>query len=192
MRTKKGRKIRGLTIVYTGDGKGKTTAALGLALRAVGWGKRVLIIQFLKKHDTGEKRVIKKLEKHPKARSCGIGKWKMKIEQYGTEDFVSPKKLRTIDFREARKGFKKATEEIKSGNWDLIILDEINVAVKFGLIKMEKLLEFIKNKPRVLDLVLTGRFADKKIIDAADLVTEFVEVKHPYEKRMEARRGIDY
>lgn len=175
--------MKGLIIIYTGNGKGKTTAALGLALRSLGWGKRVLIIQFLKKGETGEKRVISNWE-------LGIGE--LKIEQYGTTDFVDPKNLRPIDFEEARRGLEKAKEEVKSKKWDLIILDEINVAVKFGLIRLDEVLDLIKKKPPNLDLVLTGRWACPEIIEEADLVTEFVEIKHPFKQGKKTKVGIDY
>lgn len=184
MKRTKGSDDLGLVQVYTGDGKGKTTAGFGLALRAVGWGKRVLIIQFLKKQETGEIKLLN--TEHL------IRKTKIKIEQYGTKDFVDPKNLRPIDFNEAKKGWEKTKLEVKSKKWDLVILDEINVAVKFGLIKTEEVLDLIKSKPKSLDLVLTGRWADKKIIEVADLVTELKEIKHPYKKGQLARPGIDY
>lgn len=170
--------MKGLTIIYTGNGKGKTTAALGLALRAAGWGKKVLVIQFLKKGEYGESKAVRKLP--------------IIVEQYGTKDFVDPKKLRPIDFREAKRGFERAKREIRYGNWELVILDEINVAVKFGLIRLDEVLDLIKKKPPNLDLVLTGRWADKKIIEEADLVTEFKEIKHPYKMGEKTKPGIDY
>ena len=168
-----------MVICFTGNGKGKTTAAFGLALRSVGWGKKVLIIQFLKKWETGELKAIKQLSN-------------LAIEQYGTKDFVDPKKLRPIDFEEARRGLEKVKEEIRGGKWDLVILDEINVVVKFGLLKIEEVLNLIKSLPKNIDLVLTGRWAHPKIIEAADLVTEFKEVKHPFQKGIKAKPGIDY
>lgn len=167
-----------MIICFTGNGKGKTTAALGLALRSLGWGKSVLIIQFLKKGDYGEIKTIASLS------NCSI-------VQFGRKEFVNPKKPLKIDFIEAKKGVKKAREEIKSGKWDLIILDEINVAVKFGLVKLREVLDLVKRAGKA-DLVLTGRWADKKIIERADLVTEFIEVKHPYKKGKLAKAGIDY
>jgi cob(I)alamin adenosyltransferase len=168
-----------MIIVYTGNGKGKTTAALGLALRAGGWNKKVLIVQFLKKQRTGEVKAIEQLDN-------------LTIKQFGTKDLVDLKELRPIDFKEAQKGLEKARLEVKSGKWELIILDEVNVAVKFGLIKAAEVLRLIQTKPTSLDIVLTGRWANKKIIEAADLVTEFKEVKHPYIKGEKAKRGIDY
>lgn len=169
---------RGLVEVYTGEGKGKTTAALGLALRAEGQGLKVKIIQFLKKRESGEVKAIKKTQ---------IG-----IEQYGTEDFINPKKLRPIDFEEAKKGLEKAKIEIRSGKWDLLILDEINVAVKFGLIKLAEVLDLIENKPKNLELVLTGRWASPEISKKADLVTEMKERKHIFKRGIKGRKGIDY
>lgn len=170
-----------MIIIYTGNGKGKTTAALGLALRAAGWGKRVLIIQFLKKQVSGEVKLIKKL---------GMRNWE--LVQYGTKDFVNPKRLKPVDYEEAKKALESSKYQVLSSKYELIILDEINVAVKFGLIKLEDVLQIIKDKPKKLDLVLTGRFACPEIIRKADLVTEFTEVSHPFQKGEKARRGIDY
>lgn len=173
-----------MIIVYTGNGKGKTTAALGLALRAIGWGKRVLIIQFLKKQVSGEVKLLK--TQHLKR------KIPIQIEQYGTKDFVNPKRLKPIDYKEANKALASAMLHVTSSMFDMVILDEINVAVKFGLIKIEDVLQIIKDKPKKLDLVLTGRWACPEIIKQADLVTEFTEVSHPFKKGEKAHKGIDY
>ncbi len=172
-----------MIIVYTGNGKGKTTAALGLALRAVGWGKRVLIIQFLKKQITGELKF---------ARQFQISNFKFQIENYGSKNLVDPQRLRPIDYQEAQRALKSTMLHVSSSMFDVIILDEINVAVKFGLIKLEDVLQIIKDKPKTLDLVLTGRGACPEIIKQADLVTEFREVSHPFKKGEKARKGIDF
>lgn len=169
-----------MVICFTGNGKGKTTAALGLALRAVGWGKKVLIIQFLKKGEYGEIKAIASF-----LPNCSI-------VQFGRKGFVNPKKPLKIDFIEAKKGLARAKREIRYGNWELVILDEINVAIKFGLVKLEEVLDLIKEKPVNLDLVLTGRWACQEIVKRADLVTEFKEIKHPYKKGIKAKPGIDY
>ncbi len=168
-----------MIIVYTGNGKGKTTAALGLALRAAGWGKRVLVIQFLKKQPTGELRAIKQLGN-------------VTIEQYGTQKFVDPKNLQPEDKKQAKKGWEKAVNEMASKAWKMVILDEINVAVKFGLITQKEVLKLLRKKPMDLDLVLTGRWAPQEFIDVADLVTEFQEIKHPFKKGEKAKKGIDF
>lgn len=171
-----------MIIVYTGNGKGKTTAAIGLALRAVGWGKRVLIIQFLKKQVTGETKLIKKL---------GMRNWE--LEQYGTKDFVNPKRLKPVDYKEAEKALESSKYQVLSSKYELIILDEVNVAVEFGLIKPDQILELVRIAKRIgVDLVLTGRWACQEIIKQADLVTEFTEVSHPFKKGEKVRKGIDY
>jgi len=183
----------GLIHVYTGDGKGKTTAALGLAMRAAGWGWRVLIIQFLKgKSEYGEMLFINEL----RTKNLGLRTKKKKplieIESFGRGEFVSPKKPTKADFEEVEKGLEGAMREVGSGKWDMIILDEINVAIKFGLIPLSKVLDLIKNKPKNLELVLTGRAACSELIKRGDYVTELKEVKHPYKKGIKARTGIEY
>lgn len=184
--------MKGLTIVYTGTGKGKTTAALGLALRAAGWGKRVIIIQFLKKQASGEIKFFKDYQALNKQISKYTNK-QIKIEQFGTKDFVNPKHLRPVDYEQAKKGWARIKKEIRYGKWELVILDEINVAVKFGLIKADEVLEIIKiARDKGIDLVLTGRAACPELVEWADLVTEFVEIKHPYKKGIKAKKGIDY
>ena len=177
--------MQGLLMVHTGDGKGKTTAALGLALRAFGAGLRVLILQFIKGGQTyGELNAIKLLEKIPdaegkiKIKQCGIG-----FTNKG--DFDEHKKF-------AQETLKLAEKEILSGEWDLIILDEINYAVKFGLIGEEELFALIKKRPAEVHLLLTGRDAPKKIIEVADLVTEMTLIKHPFQQGVKAQRGIEF
>ncbi|MBI4999359.1 cob(I)yrinic acid a,c-diamide adenosyltransferase [Candidatus Gottesmanbacteria bacterium] len=179
--------MEGLTIVHTGNGKGKTTAALGLALRAVGWGKRVLIIQFLKTRVSGEIKALQKIQE-----KLEIGNWKLEIEQYGTREFVDPKKLRPVDFKEAHRALKSAMLHVSSSMFNVVILDEINVAIKFGLVRLKEVLDLIKSKPAEVDLVLTGRGAPKEILKVSDLVTEFVEIKHPYKMGKKAKQGVDY
>jgi len=196
-------KKRGLIHVYTGNGKGKTTAALGLAMRAAGWGWKVLIIQFLKgKMDYGERRFINELRtKNLGLRTkktayvpikSGLRRGEVEIESFGREGFVDSKKLTKKDFEEAEKALKKWQTEMASGRWEMIILDEINVAIKFGLIPLSKALNLIKNKPKDLELVLTGRWTHPEIIKIADYVTEFKEIKHPYKKGIKARSGAEY
>ena len=170
-----------LVQVYTGDGKGKTTAAIGQAIRARGRGLNVYIIQFLKKDDSsGEQAIIKKL---------GID-----IKCFG-HDYAFCKKLGQERKRGAKKFFKKIIDEIaneiEQKHYDLVILDEINVLVKRKLLNKEELIKFIKNKPQNTELILTGRGADKEIIELADLVTECVKIKHPYDKKIKARKGIE-
>jgi cob(I)alamin adenosyltransferase len=161
--------------VYTGNGKGKTTAAIGLALRAFGRGKRVRIIQFMKKGEYGEIIALKTL---------GI-----EVEQFGRPELVDIDNPTEADFEQAEMAVKRAMEAVSE--CDLLILDEINVALDFGLIEMREVLE-IMEKSEGTELVLTGRNARKEVIDAADYVTEMREIKHPYSKGMGAREGVEY
>ena len=169
----------GLVIVHTGDGKGKTTAALGLALRAWGNGMRVLIMQFIKGgQNYGELNAIETLkDSHMVIEQCGLG-------------FTHGAKGIHQDAAEA--AINMAHREITSGKWDMIILDEINYAVKFGLITVDDVLSLIDIRPAELHLVLTGRDASSAIIDRADLVTEMKLVKHPFQKGVAAQAGIEF
>lgn len=171
--------MTGLIQIYTGDGKGKTTAALGLALRAAGRDKRILIIQFMKKWDYGE---LNSLQNIPQ----------ITIKTFGTKDFVYKGKAKEIDFQEARKAFTAGAEGVLSGEYDIVIFDELNVALDFGLLELEEVLEFLKNKPEEIEVVLTGRNAPWQLIELADLVTEMREIKHPFQRGINARIGIEY
>ena len=169
----------GLLMVHTGDGKGKTTAALGLALRAFGAGLRVLILQFIKGGQTyGELDALKNFSPKIQIKQCGLG-----FTNQG--DKAEHKKF-------AGETLKLAKEEMLSGDWDLIILDEINYAVKFNLISEEEMLELVRLRPVQLHLLLTGRDATKKLIELADLVTEMKLIKHPYQVGIKAQRGIEF
>jgi len=171
---------RGLVQVYTGNGKGKSTAAFGLALRAIGRGLKVYIIQFIKGgFDYGELYIVDKLPN-------------LKLKAFGRGKFVTEKPPGKEDVKLAEEAFALAEEIVQSGEYDMVILDEINVALSLKLIKIEKVLKLIKKKPQYVELVLTGRYAPLKIMEAADLVTEMKEVKHPFNKGYEARKGIEY
>ena len=171
---------KGLVQVYTGNGKGKTTAAFGLALRAIGRGLKVYIIQFIKGgFDYGELYVVDKLPN-------------LTLKAFGRGEFVTEKPAEKVDVEFAEEAMALAEEVVKSGEYDIVILDEINVALSLKLIKIEKVLEVIKDKPKHVELVLTGRYAPNEIIEAADLVTEMKEVKHPFSKGFQARKGIEY
>ncbi len=169
----------GLTHVYTGDGKGKTSAALGLALRAVGRGLRVHVVQFLKGHrDYGEHIVA---ERTPGLEITAIGRGEY-IEGSPTPG----------DMALAAEALELAREIIGSGDYHVVVLDEVNIALKLGLIEKDAILEIIDSKPGNLELVLTGRGVPPEIVEAADLVTEMREVKHPFGKGIKARKGIEY
>jgi len=170
---------KGYTHVYTGAGKGKTTAALGLGLRAAGAGFKVCMIQFMKGRRYSE---LDSVEDMPN----------FEIIQHGRDEFVSKENPAQIDIDLAQKGLVHAQEIIEKGKYDLVILDEINVAVDFNLIALEDVVELINEKPEKLELVLTGRSARPDVVKIADLVTEMLEIKHPYQKGVMARKGIDF
>ena len=175
---------QGLVLVHTGDGKGKTTAALGLAMRAWGSGLRVLILQFIKggQHygELDAIQALKGVRDIIEVRRCGLG-------------FTRKDEARKAEHIEAaRAALREAEKEILSGAWDLIILDEINYAVKFGLIATEDVLRLLREKPPTLHLALTGRDAKPEIVAAADLVTEMKLVKHPFEDGIKAQKGIEF
>jgi cob(I)alamin adenosyltransferase len=170
----------GLVQVYTGDGKGKTSAAFGLALRAIGRGLRVYIIQFIKGgFDYGELYVVNKLPN-------------LTLKAFGRGKFVTAKPPEADDVEFAREAFQLTKDVVQSGKYDMVILDEINVALDLELVSLEEVLKLIKSKPSKVELVLTGRNAPKEIVEVADLVTEMKEVKHPFSKGLQARRGIEY
>ena len=171
---------RGLVIVITGNGKGKTTAAFGQALRAVGQGLRVLILQFMKGRDYGEFIAAEKYLPRLTVRRCGL------------DSFVMRDRPAPLDVELAREGFALAKKAAASGKYDMIILDEINVAVDFKLIPLEELIDLIRSKPPALDLILTGRYAAKAVIRLADTVSDIREVKHHYAAGIKDRAGIEY
>jgi len=171
---------RGIVQVYTGNGKGKTSAAFGLALRAIGRGLKVYVIQFIKGgFDYGELYIVDKLPN-------------LTLKAFGRGRFVTEKPPEKEDTELGEKALALAEEVVKSEEYDIVILDEINVALNLKLIKIERVLELIRNKPKHVELILTGRYAPDEIIEAADLVTEMKEVKHPYNKGFQARKGIEY
>lgn len=164
--------------VYTGNGKGKTTAAFGLALRASGAGLKVYIGQFVKGKCYSEIKALKKIKN-------------IRIEQFGRRCFIK-KTPDKIDFELALAGLKRAGEIIHKKKYRLVILDEINIAVKLKLIPLDGLLKLINNTPKNKELVLTGRYAHPKVIKLADLVSEIKEVKHYFKQGIKARLGIEF
>jgi cob(I)alamin adenosyltransferase len=179
-RKEKGGKRLGLVQVYTGNGKGKTTAALGIALRAAGHRLRVLMVQFLKGGIAyGELAGAKRLAPY------------LKIVPMGRECFVNKKNPDPVDVRWARKGWELAKRSVRSGKYAIVILDEINVAVEYGLVTVKELSALIQSKPVEVELILTGRYARPEIMRRADLVTEMKEKKHYYRKGIESRVGIE-
>jgi len=173
----------GLTIVYTGKGKGKTTAALGIALRATGYDKKICMIQFIKgSWHYGEMDSSKRLE--PEFEMVTIGK--------GFVGIIDDKSPREDHEKIAKEAIKVSNEKIQSGKYDIIILDEINYAVNLGLISINDVLKLIRSKPNNLDLVLTGNYVKDEVIEIADLVTEMKEIKHPFQKGIKAKKGIDF
>lgn len=172
----------GLVIIYTGEGKGKTTASLGLALRAAGYKKKVLIIQFGKHWFTGELEGIKMLKPYVKIIQGGLGFVKIFDDQSSIKDH---KKM-------ALKTYDLLYKEMTSGKWDVVVADEIVGAIAGKLLTQKKVIELIKAKPKKLDLVLTGHHGKPSLFKHADLVTEMLPTKHPFEKGFLAKPGVDY
>lgn len=164
--------------VYTGNGKGKTCAAFGLALRASGAGLKVFIGQFVKEGCFSETMALKKLRN-------------IDIEQFGNKLFIKrgPKKR---DIESAKRGFKKIQDIISCKIYDVVILDEINVAIKKNLLNLKEVINLIQKTPKKTELILTGRHAHPEVIKIADLVSEIKEIKHYFKKGVKARRGIEY
>lgn len=169
--------MKGYVQVYTGDGKGKTTAALGLALRAVGAGLKVYIAQFVKGMEYSELNTISELQN-------------ITLKQYGRDCFIY-KSPDDEDIKAAQDGLEEAREMMCSGEYQVVILDEANIATYYNLFSVDDLLDFIRDKPAGVELVITGRRADPKVIEAADLVTEMKQIKHYYQNGVEAREGIE-
>ena len=171
--------MKGYIQVYTGNGKGKTTAALGLAMRAAGAGKKVFIAQFVKGMHYSELDLIKK---HLPM---------IEIRQYGRKCFINENPVQE-DIDAARTGLEEVADIISSKKYNVIILDEATIALHFNLFPLEYLLTILRNKPDQTEIVITGRYASPELEDMADLVTEMREVKHYYQSGVEARKGIEY
>jgi cob(I)alamin adenosyltransferase len=171
---------KGYVHIYTGNGKGKTTTALGLAFRAMGHGLKTYVGQFMKGQHYGELDAARMVPSY------------ITIEQYGKNTLIHVKNPPDpADVRMAQEGLAKAKTAMLSGRYDIIILDEITTAHYFHLISLDDMLELIKQKPEGIELIFTGRYAPNELIDAADVVTEMTEVKHYYQKNINARDGIE-
>lgn len=175
------KKRKGLVIVHTGNGKGKTTAALGLALRAVGQGLKVAMVQFIKgSWKYGELRAPEFL---PGFEIQPMGRGFVALGQPEPDP---------QDVALAEETFRAAREKVLSGDYDMVILDEVNYAVDYGLLGVDAVLGLIRSKPETLHLVLTGRNVRPEVVEAADLVTEMREIKHPYQEGIQAQRGVEF
>lgn len=170
--------MKGFVHIYTGNGKGKTTAAIGLAIRAAGAGLKVFIAQFIKGRQYSELNALARHSDH------------ITVEQFGLPRFINGKPS-VPDIESARYGLERVRSSMLSGRFDMIIIDEGNVAVTYGLLSKQDLLDLIAMKPENIEIVITGRGALQEIIDKADLVTEMKAVKHYYDKGVNARVGIE-
>ena len=177
-------KKNGQIIINTGSGKGKTTAALGMAIRAAGHGQRVLILQFIKgSWRTGEARFMERLA--PEIEMKQLGRGFLRIRDGKVE-------ITSKDRKEARKALETAREKVLSGDYNLIILDEVINILAYGLIERQELISLLEERPPGLSVVLTGRGAPQELIDIADTVSEIKEIKHAYNKGIKAKKGIEY
>ena len=171
---------RGLVYIFTGDGKGKTSAALGVVLRALGHGMRVHITYFMKgDYPYGERAILSKLPN-------------VTMASFGGREFIDPANIKPEEIEQAKLALATAREAMLSGNYDLVVLDEVNIAVAWKLVELDEVVKLISDKPQNVELILTGRRADTKLVQVADLVTEMLKIKHPYDEGVLARKGIDY
>lgn len=166
--------------VYTGDGKGKTTAALGQALRALGHGMKVFMIQFMKGRTYGE------------LVTCRECLPNFTIVMSGRDAFVKKGAPEEVDVRMAREGLELAKKVVREGKHQMLILDEINVALDYGLLPLEEVLDFLRSVPPEMEVVCTGRYAPPELLEMADMVSEVREIKHHYKKGVPMRKGIEY
>jgi len=171
---------KGLVQVFTGDGRGKTSAALGTVIRALGQGLRVYIVYFMKgDYPYGERNILSKLPN-------------VKFDSFGSLEFVNPENVKPEEKEQARRALAAAREAMLSGSYDLVVLDEVNIAAAWKLVELDEVIKLIEDKPQNVELILTGRNADTKLVQMADLVTEMLKIKHPYDEGVKARRGIEY
>ncbi len=172
---------KGITLVFTGNGKGKTTAAVGMGIRATGHGRRVLMIQFMKGPGNlyGETVALRSFPS-------------FEVVQSGRDRFIDKEHPDPADVEKARRGMDLARKALLSGDYDLLILDEINVAVNYGLVPLEEVLDLMDRRPPEMDIMLTGRYAHDVILERADLVSEIREAKHHYKAGVSAQAGIEF
>jgi len=171
---------KGLVEIFTGNGKGKTSAALGVVLRALGHGLKAHIVYFMNgDYPYGERNTLARLPN-------------VSFESFGHEYFIDPQNVKTEEREQARQALAAARRAVSSGDFDLVVLDEVNLAVAWKLLEVEEVIRLIAEKRENVELILTGRHADERLIEKADLVAEMVEVKHPFQKGVKARKGIDY
>jgi len=171
---------RGLVQIFTGDGKGKTSAAIGAVIRALGHGLKVYIVFFMKgDYPYGERSILSQLPN-------------VTMDSFGSSGFVDPANIKPEEKEQAKRALVAAREAMLSGSYDLVVLDEVNMAVAFKLIELDEVLKLIEDKPQGVELILTGRRADSRLVKSADLVTEMLNIKHPYDEGVAARGGIEY
>lgn len=171
---------RGLVYIFTGDGKGKTSAALGVMLRALGHGLKVYIVYFMKgDYPYGERRILSELPN-------------VSVASFGQRGFVDKADIKLEEKEQARLALAAAREAMLSGSYDLVVLDEVNLAAAWKLVELDEVIKLIGDRPQNVDIILTGRQADAKLIKLADLVTEMLKIKHLHDEGVMARKGIDY
>ena len=171
---------QGLVYIFTGDGKGKTSAALGVVFRASGHGLRVYFAYFMKGgYPQGERDILSKLPN-------------VNVASFGQREFIDPANIKPQEIEQARQALSASSEAILSNNYDLVVLDEVNLAVAWKLIELDEVIKLITDKPKNVELILTGCQADVELVKLADVVTEMLKVKHPHDKGVMARKGIDY
>jgi len=171
---------KGLVQVFTGEGKGKTTAAIGTVIRALGHGLRVYIVYFMKgDYPGGEREVLSRLAN-------------VTVASFGSLEFIDPANVKPEEKEQARRALAAARDAMLSGGYDLVVLDEVNLAVAWKLVELDEVIRLIDDRPQDVELILTGRQADTRLVQLADLVTEMLKIKHPYDERITARKGIEY
>lgn len=172
---------QGLVSIFTGDGKGKTTAAIGTVVRAAGHGLRSFVVFFMKGENFvhGEINILSKMTN-------------VTLASFGQNGWVDKSNVKPEHKKKARLALAAAREAMLSGNYDLVVLDEINIAIDYDLIELDEVIKLVRDKPQNMELILTGRNIDTELVKMADLVTEMLMIKHPYARGIKARQGIDY